>query len=149
MGMRIDCSNPVREFYLTAVLDAHGTVIGWHGRILTGRFYVLSLAAAQMIRDGIPSWKITVQREPTIRETYQATMARQTRQLTLDDVPSDLYAKARKLVHDRKLICTQSIQRQLLIPYDAAQQIIDHLEIEGYIGPPRDDTKYRDILKAG
>ena len=149
MGMRIDCSNPVREFHLTPVLDAHGRITNWQGEIFTGRYYKITLAASPDITNGTPELKCRVQREPTIRENYQIATARRTRQLSFLDVPPELYTKALRLVKATKLICTQTIQRTLSVTYDAAQQIMDNLEIEGYVGPPRDDSKYRDTLKAG
>lgn len=147
MGLRIDCSNPVREFYLTPIVEC-GRITGWQGKIITGRWYTVSVDVTPDVSMDTPRLKCRIQRDPTISEAFEASEARTTRQLTLEDIQPDLYASAIDIVRHRLPVCTQTIQRRLHITYHQAQGIIDHLQVDGYIGPPRNDSKYRDVLKA-
>jgi DNA segregation ATPase FtsK/SpoIIIE-like protein len=148
MGVRIDSSNPVRDFWLTPVVGIGGRITGWRGKMITGRWYTIHLAATPDMSTGTPRLRCRIQRDATGQMMLTPTVP-VPRQLTLEDIDPELYTRARTLVADKNIISIQMIQRRLVIPYRTADNIIDRLEADRFIAPVHDGEKYHEVLKAG
>jgi hypothetical protein len=127
MGIRIDCSNPVRKFPLTPEMNS-GRIIDWTGKFITGRYYTIWVSATVDMSTGAPLLWITIQRDLTIEESADITDARAVEQITFADVAPEIFKKAQDVFPDH-IPAIKTIQRRLMIPYHTARNVAHQLEL--------------------
>lgn len=147
MGIRVDCSNPVRRFLLMPKLGRDGRPLSWSCVIMTGRYYKLTLRPAPRVVNGELCWECEVRRLVSLVEAMVIPARPVQQEISFPPADPAKVEEARTIVLQHCHASPQLLQRTMRVNYVQASSLIDALTREGTLGPPN-GGKYRDVLVA-
>lgn len=145
MGIRIDCSNPIRRFLMRPRLDGQGRPRCWSCVVMIGRYYLLTLKPVPRLVNGELCWEIEIRRLRTLVEDMDLSPRIAQQEISFPPADPAQVETARAVVVQHRLACPQLLQRTMHVNYQRASGLIDALTREGTLGPPH-GGKYRDVL---
>jgi len=64
----------------------------------------------------------------------------------LEEAKNGIFEEAIELIKKSGIISCASVMRHFKVGYARAARLLDQIEKEGIIGPPKDDSPLRDVL---